>query len=221
MTQGIPDVYAKLQEIIGAPVNLSAVQDVTRSPQEDGRSFVGMFLKRLSPDGFTATVDQADLIQGLLEALHHGWVSEAGPGMRHGVWEHFKGNLYCSLGVGLNTETDAQEVEYLSMDGTKFHRRCEQWNEIVQWPDGKYRSRFVWRGSPYSRPRSQSPSVRYTPIILDQYLRLESTMVEFEAGYQVELAEQVREIMDTLWWQLSPDDRDTLNNRILPSEISK
>jgi hypothetical protein len=46
-------------------------------------------------------------------------------------------------------------------------------------------------------------------------------MVEFEAGYQVELAEQVREIMDTLWWKLSPDDRDTLNNRILPSEISK
>jgi hypothetical protein len=147
-TEGTPDVYAKLQEIIGAPVNLSVVSEITRVWPEGGRSFVGMFLKRLAPEGFTATVDQADLIQGLLEALHYGWVSEAGPGMRHGIWDHFKGGLYCSLGVGRHAETGAMEVEYLSLfHATRHHRRCEQWNEVVQWPDGKYRSRFVYRGA--------------------------------------------------------------------------
>lgn len=147
-TEGIPNVYAKLQEILGVPVNLATVLEFTYVSPEGRRSLAEGFLRRLSPEGLTATVDQADLIHGLLEAVICGWVSEAGPGMRHGVWDHFKGGLYCSLGVGRHAETDAMEVEYLSLfHATKHHRRCEQWNEVVQWPDGKYRSRFVYRGA--------------------------------------------------------------------------
>jgi len=146
-TDGIPDVYVKLQEIVGVPVSPQDIDVLASVLPEPPSSFVGRFLVNFAPDGFRATVEQVDMIQGLMECLHHGWVSEAGPGMRHGVWDHFKGGLYCSLGVGRHAETDALEVEYISLfHATKHHRRCEQWNEVVQWPDGKYRSRFVYRG---------------------------------------------------------------------------
>lgn len=141
-TDGIPDVYAKLREF-GEVAN-ETIDRLARTPPEVPESLVGRFL-RLT--GFRASDDQADLIQGLLEALCFHWVSSAGPEMKHGVWDHFKGGIYLSDGLGISADTGELEVEYISLlHGTRHHRRCSQWNEVVQWPDYKYRSRFVYRG---------------------------------------------------------------------------
>jgi len=95
------------------------------------------------------TAEEARLILMLAQAREQGWVSTAGPEMRHGAWDHFKGGVYISTQVVMNVDSqEAQEpmVIYCSATyGTWFARRCEEWNELVEWPDGKYRSRFVLR----------------------------------------------------------------------------
>jgi len=44
-------------------------------------------------------------------------------------------------------------MEYTSMTyGTPHSRLISQWCEVVKWPDGKYRSRFVYRGPDLHTP---------------------------------------------------------------------
>lgn len=65
-----------------------------------------------------------------------------------GIYDHFKGGIYLVTGSGSWASGEGELViEYLSMIfGTKHYRLGTQWCEVVQWPDGKYRSRFVYRG---------------------------------------------------------------------------
>lgn len=145
-TEGIGNIFDALSDMLNASVYPDDVLELIANKPEPPRSFVGAFLKLFSPPGFAATFDQADLIQGLLECLHRHWVSEAGPRMKHGIWDHFKGGVYLSEDLGMNAAGEL-EVRYLSLlYGTKHQRRCSQWNEVVQWPDGQYRSRFIYRG---------------------------------------------------------------------------
>jgi hypothetical protein len=101
----------------------------------------------------------ANIVQGLLECLdpYQPYEPYTRPDIiRPGIYDHFKGGVY--LVTGLSTwvsggEPEAQAVEYLSMIyGTRFTRLATQWCEVVQWPDGKYRSRFVYRGSDLKTP---------------------------------------------------------------------
>lgn len=88
-----------------------------------------------------------------------GWVSDAGPTMQHGTWDHFKGGVYSSTQVVINVDTQEPSVVYLStIFGTWFVRTCQEWNELVQWPDGQWRSRFVRRAVPWLAPEFKVPS---------------------------------------------------------------
>jgi hypothetical protein len=143
------DLYGTLYGFLGQPGSPSikffnTVHEIVRQPREHGSpSFIQRFCEAYTLE---PTTDEANLIEGLLETLHFGWVSKAGPDMKHGIWDHFKGGIYLSEGLGLSADTGELEVEYVSLlHGTRHHRRCSQWNEIVLWPDDKYRSRFVLR----------------------------------------------------------------------------
>jgi hypothetical protein len=148
-TPGIADPFAKLSEITGHEITEAMIYEHIDHPE-----FVSIFLRQYHvKDG------DEDLVTGLLNALDKaGWISEAGPDMKHGVWDHFKGGVYLSDGLGLNADSDELEVEYISLlHGTRHHRRCSSWNEIVQWPDGEYRSRFVLRPTPDTIPLFKVP----------------------------------------------------------------
>lgn len=81
-----------------------------------------------------------------------GWLSDAGWDMTHGVWDHFKGGVYRSTAVALCVDTEKAKVCYENEAGRKFVRDVDSWNELVQWPDGEWRSRFVRRSNPVSVP---------------------------------------------------------------------
>lgn len=88
-----------------------------------------------------------DVAEGLLHAYAKRWVATAGMDMRHGIHDHFKGGVYLSTEVVRFVEDNEPLVNYVSMIfGTKHARRAAEWNEVVQWPDGMWRSRFVFRG---------------------------------------------------------------------------
>lgn len=81
-------------------------------------------------------------------------VSCAGPTMPHGIWDHFKGGIYLTQGFGAWASGNGEGVvAYISMsNGKAFYRLATQWNEIVRWPDGQLRSRFIYRGPDLSTP---------------------------------------------------------------------
>lgn len=100
------------------------------------------------------TSAEVEEVQGLMETLRvgversPGWISEIGDHMPLGIYDHFKGGVYLSDRVVRWAETGEPAVVYVSMVffGTWHARRCCEWAEVVKWPDGKYRSRFVYRG---------------------------------------------------------------------------
>ncbi len=118
------------------------------------------------------TIEQADIAQGLLECLNpyqayspHTMAASVDFKMG-GLWDHFKGGIYLITGFSSWASGNNEPVvEYLSMlFGTKHTRLVSQWCEVVQWPDKKYRSRFVKRGPdlrtpepPYKVPSPTSP----------------------------------------------------------------
>lgn len=70
-----------------------------------------------------------------------------------GVWDHFKGGIYLVERTARSADTDEPVVVYLSLvHGTWHVRRLDQWFEIVTWPDGRARGRFVYRG-----PTAETP----------------------------------------------------------------
>lgn len=123
------------------------------------------------------SLDQMNEIDGLIQL----WVrysngakdlSHTGLTMSHGIWDHFKGGVYLSQRVGVFASgNDEPMIEYLSMVfGTTHFRLCWEWNEVVMWPDGKYRSRFVYRGKdlrepppPFKAPTPRLPYEVATP----------------------------------------------------------
>lgn len=76
------------------------------------------------------------------------------PGILFGIYDHFKGGVYLLDGISYNVDSDKLSVEYVSaFNATKrFNRLAEKWAEIVCWPDGHYRSRYVYRGQDLDTP---------------------------------------------------------------------
>lgn len=104
---------------------------------------------------------EADLVQGLLDCLdlYHPYSAYTDPrsiqgSQTGGIYDHFKGGVYLIRGHSLWASGNGEPVvEYLSMlFGTKHTRLVSQWCEVVKWPDGKYRSRFVYRGADLTVP---------------------------------------------------------------------
>lgn len=61
--------------------------------------------------------------------------------------------MYLVERLARSADTDEPMVVYLSLiHGTWHVRRIEQWFEIVTWPDGMARGRFVYRG-----PTAETP----------------------------------------------------------------
>jgi hypothetical protein len=84
------------------------------------------------------------LIQDLLQCLWHEDLSFGGEKMTHGVYIHYKGGRYRSIGVAIDAETGGQRVQYVSMgDGVIYSRLAIEWGQVVRWPDGRFRSRFM------------------------------------------------------------------------------
>lgn len=83
----------------------------------------------------------------------HGALTMPDPDkFRHGIYDHFKGGVYKTnkLGFFANGET---YVDYVSLNtGNDCGRFLNEWCEIVKWPDGKLRSRYVYRGKDLAVP---------------------------------------------------------------------
>jgi hypothetical protein len=57
---------------------------------------------------------------------------------------HFKGGKYRVLFEGLHADDAKPVVVYVSMIyGTVWVRRLEEWNDVVEWPDGTMQPRFI------------------------------------------------------------------------------
>lgn len=72
--------------------------------------------------------------------------------MKAGVYRHYKGGLYQVIGVGQQTETSEILVVYIALSGANLPgprirlRPVAMFNEIVKWPDGESKPRFVYVG---------------------------------------------------------------------------
>ncbi len=108
------------------------------------------------------TIDAADMLTlgrfcecVITDGFYEGLIiSSAGPKMQHGIYDHFKGGVYKTQSVIPWAGAEGGHIlEYVSLNyGTDHSRLCQEWNEIVAWPDGRYRSRFVYRGPDLNTP---------------------------------------------------------------------
>ena len=117
-------------------------------------------LAKVYPHYFKIGVqDNREELLALLESLFHPEWRNAAPidpnnwPMPLGIYDHFKGGVYKVRGVstfasGVMDDMAMEEVvEYTSLtSGKDFTRFHWEWDELVKWPDGKYRARFVYRG---------------------------------------------------------------------------
>lgn len=61
-----------------------------------------------------------------------------------GNYVHYKGGVYRVLFSAKHTETEEPLVVYVSLKtGEIFARPEKMWNEVIPWPDGKSRPRFI------------------------------------------------------------------------------
>lgn len=152
-TPFIADVYEKLAEIFYESTA------VTKLERDCAKALVKGLLRSEDPERYGDTLtreyrvkDPSFAVQ-LVKSIANGWISEAGWSMDHGVWDHFKGGTYLSDRVERCADTGEPRVSYLSLIyATRHSRRASQWNEVVQWSDGVWRSRFVYRGASLETP---------------------------------------------------------------------
>jgi hypothetical protein len=117
---------------------------------------VKVFL-RLASDKFGADYSppngyDADIIQGLMDAVAYGRITPSDGSIYLGVYDHFKGGVYKANKTSFFAN-DELYVDYTSLTyGTDHGRFLWEWSEVVKWPDGKYRSRFVFRGPDLRTP---------------------------------------------------------------------
>ena len=95
-----------------------------------------------------ATLEQVEEAEGLLQCIWRGDYKDA-RNPDSGPYTHFKGTLYLVYGQALLLQGPKGEpaVVYSSKAGSVFVRTLQEWSEIVKWPDGKYRPRFMKEGS--------------------------------------------------------------------------
>jgi hypothetical protein len=119
---------------------------------------VKVFL-RLASDKFGADYsppngNDADTIQGLMDAVATTFAISPSDSQTIylGIYDHFKGGVYKANKVS-RFANDEMYVDYTSLTyGTDHGRFLWEWAEVVKWKDGKYRSRFVFRGPDLRTP---------------------------------------------------------------------
>lgn len=104
------------------------------------------FLSFYPPQDTTRWViaDQAEEAEGLLQCLWRGdYEGVLDP--KSGPFVHFKGTTYLCFGEAKLLQGPKEEIAvvYSSKSGEIFVRPLREWVEIVKWPDGKYRPRFM------------------------------------------------------------------------------
>lgn len=128
------------------------VAEILRNLPLSGRLVDDFVLRRATFNAPELSSGWVELAQGMLECLRDGFLTESPPPL--GIYDHFKGGVYLVTGHALWASGAGElNVEYLSMvHGTKHNRLATQWCEVVAWPDGLFRSRFVYRGSDLNTP---------------------------------------------------------------------
>jgi hypothetical protein len=133
----------------------SSAHDESRAYPAEGSTFAGW----LNPNWETYVppppVKNEEEIRRLLICCAEGWaVDRRTQQVVSGIYDHFKGGVYIVL-LPLHKWTGdegGQVVLYTNLTSEVFARHVDVWTEIVKWPDGKYRPRFVLRGDPSKEP---------------------------------------------------------------------
>jgi len=118
------------------------------------RAPVDGFMRLMHEEGRDLDPLNRDVVAGLLQCLEPSGDYSKSEELPLGIYDHFKGGVYLIKGFSRWASGNGEKVvEYLSMIfGTPHTRLADQWCEVVQWPDGKYRSRFVYRGPDLKSP---------------------------------------------------------------------
>ncbi len=135
---------------------VSTVVEEHEYQQDSTATLLSRFAKLVQKEGRRLDPYHAELTQGLLQCLNP--YQEGTPytsldpdcysTRTGGIFDHFKGGVYLVTGYSTWASGNGERiVEYLSMtNAQKFTRLGSQWCEVVEWPDKRYRSRFVYRG---------------------------------------------------------------------------
>ena len=80
------------------------------------------------------------------------------PEIKQGVYQHYKGGKYLVLfvaDVATNGQEGKKEVVYVSLtNGMILCRNLDEFTEVVKWPDGGMKPRFIGAYSSFKkRPR--------------------------------------------------------------------
>jgi len=129
----------------------SAAHGENRGLPPQGATFAGW----LNPNWETFVppppVKNEEEIRLLLICCAEGWAhSLRSQQVVAGVYDHFKGGVYFVM-LPLHTWTGdegRQVVLYTNLKSEMFARHVDVWTELVKWPDGKYRPRFLLRKDP-------------------------------------------------------------------------
>lgn len=92
----------------------------------------------------TLSPAKQELAEKILRFL---WRGENTGDVRPGTYKHFKGNLYTVEKIALLLKGQSEEpavIYFANNDPSKvFVRPLCEWYDIVLWPDGEYRLRFM------------------------------------------------------------------------------
>lgn len=90
------------------------------------------------------TDNQTEEAEGLLRCIWRGDYERALT-PKAGPYVHFKGSIYICYGKAKLLQGPEEEVAviYSNKEGEMFVRPLREWAEIVIWPNGLYRPRFV------------------------------------------------------------------------------
>jgi len=119
----------------------------------DAKVFLRLASDKFGSDYSPPNGNDADTIQGLMDAVGTTFAISPSEGSIYlGIYDHFKGGVYKANKVS-RFANDELYVDYTSLTyGTDHGRFLWEWSEVVKWPDGKYRSRFVFRGPDLRTP---------------------------------------------------------------------
>lgn len=155
----LKDLPLTKEEVAAVTVRVLKIVNAHTSPAEMARDFFEGAKETPSDEIFAAATK-------LFECLRNGWYI-APEKLPRGVYDHFKGGVYRLERFSSWASGRGEQVcGYLSMlFGTDHTRYAWEWCDIVEWPDGKYRPRFVYRGPDLrtAEPAFKVPSPTVAP----------------------------------------------------------
>jgi hypothetical protein len=146
MAEGILDVYRQMAALVLSkkPEEVTTVERQAVIVAVDKSSYTNepdldQLLRFLPPPPKEAL----PALRDLLHCIYRGDVTGI-ENFKHGLYTHYKGGKYRTILTAMDSETEKPTVVYVSLSSGEFWvRPLEMFAEIVIWPDGKYRSRFV------------------------------------------------------------------------------